>query len=65
MGILVQGQWREDELPTETDLAGAFPRSESQFRNRITADGTSGFKAEAGRYHLYIAYNCPFGAKAC
>src|SRR5713226_8503115 len=60
MGILVQGQWREEELPTETDSAGAFRRSESQFRNRITADGTSGFKAEPGRYHLYIAYNCPW-----
>jgi len=33
---------------------------ESQFRNFITADGSSGFKAEPGRYHLYIAYNCPW-----
>src|SRR6266849_2862902 len=60
MGILVQGQWREEELPTEMDSAGAFRRSESQFRNRITAEGTSGFTAEPGRYHLYIAYNCPW-----
>jgi len=60
VGILVQGHWHEEELPTETDSAGAFQRSESQFRNRITADGTSGFKAEPGRYHLYVAYNCPW-----
>ena len=33
---------------------------ESRFRDRITADGSSGFKAEAGRYHLYVAHNCPW-----
>ena len=43
----------------EIDPAGGFQRSNSQFRNRITADDSSGFKAEAGRYHLYVAYNCP------
>jgi putative glutathione S-transferase len=60
LGILFQGHWCEEELATETDSAGAFRRSESQFRNRITADGTSGFKAEPARYHLYVAYNCPW-----
>lgn len=33
---------------------------ESEFRNFITADGTSGFKAESGRYHLYVSHACPF-----
>jgi putative glutathione S-transferase len=60
MGILVDGQWREEELPSETDTAGAFQRSDSRFRDWITADGSSGFKAEPGRYHLYVAYNCPW-----
>ena len=60
MGILVNGHWSEEELPSETDAAGAFQRSDSSFRNRITADGSSGFKAEPGRYHLYVAYNCPW-----
>ena len=60
MGILVEGQWRDEELPAETGQGGDFQRSESQFRNWITADGSSGFKAEAGRYHLYIAHNCPW-----
>jgi glutathionyl-hydroquinone reductase len=60
MGILVEGQWREEELPAETDLVGGFRRSDSQFRHWITADGSSGFKAEAGRYHLYVASNCPW-----
>src|SRR5258708_1690192 len=60
MGILVEGQGRENELSAETDTPpGGFQRSNSQFRNRITADDSSGFKAEAGRYHLYVAYNCP------
>ncbi len=60
MGILVDGKWREEELSTETDTVGAFQRSDSRFRDWITADGSSGFKAEPGRYHLYAAYNCPW-----
>ena len=60
MGILVDGQWRDEELPAETGKAGNFQRVDSVFRDRITADGSSGFKAEAGRYHLYVAYTCPW-----
>jgi putative glutathione S-transferase len=60
MGVLIDGQWRDQELPTETGKAGEFQRADSSFRDRITADGSSGFKAEAGRYHLYIAHNCPW-----
>ena len=44
--------------PKPTPRRG-FQRSNSQLRNRITADASSGFKAEAGRYHPYLAYNCP------
>ena len=60
MGILIDGQWRDEELPQETGKAGNFQRIDSVFRDRITADGSSGFKAEAGRYHLYVAYTCPW-----
>jgi glutathionyl-hydroquinone reductase len=60
MGILVNGRWSEEELAAETDTTGAFQRSDSRFRDWITADGSSGFKAEPGRYHLYVAYNCPW-----
>ena len=35
----------------------------SIFRDRITADGSSGFKAEAGRYHLYVALICPWASR--
>jgi len=40
--------------------AGNFQRVDSVYRDRITADGSSGFPAEAGRYHLYVAYTCPW-----
>ena len=60
MGVLIEGQWRDEDLPQETGASGAFQRIDSRFRDRITADGSSGFKAEAGRYHLYVAYGCPW-----
>ena len=64
MGLLIQGAWRDEELPQETSGGGEFKRVESRFRDRITADGSSGFKAEAGRYHLYAAWNCPWAHRA-
>jgi len=42
---------------------GAFVRKASTFRNQITADGSSGFAAVAGRYHLYISYACPWASR--
>ncbi len=60
MGVLIDGQWRDEELPQERGQGGDFRRADSAFRDRITADGSSGFKAEAGRYHLYVAHGCPW-----
>jgi len=60
MGVLIDGEWRDGELPQETGAGGDFRRADSQFRDRITADGSSGFKAEPGRYHLYVAHGCPW-----
>jgi glutathionyl-hydroquinone reductase len=60
MGIVVDGKWRDEEFAEETSGVGEFRRKESHFRDRITADGSSGFKAEPGRYHLYVAYTCPW-----
>ena len=60
MGMLIDGQWRDEDPPAEIGKAGNFQRVDSAFRDRITADGSSGFKAEAGRYHLYVAYTCPW-----
>ena len=65
MGHLVDGQWREDR-PGATSTSGRFQRQETRFRDWITADGAPGpggtrsFKAEAGRYHLYVSYACPW-----
>ena len=60
MGVLIDGAWRDEELPQETGKTGEFKRADSRFRDRVTADGSSGFKAEAGRYHLYVAHACPW-----
>jgi glutathionyl-hydroquinone reductase len=60
MGILIDGKWSEEQLPEETGKGGDFRRADSIFRDRITADGSSGFAAEPGRYHLYVAHGCPW-----
>lgn len=39
-------------------------RQQSRFRDRVTADGSSGFRAEPGRYHLYVALACPWSHRA-
>jgi putative glutathione S-transferase len=59
MGLLVDGQWQDAWYPTEK-TGGRFVRQESSFRNWVTADGSSGYKAEAGRYHLYVSLACPW-----
>ena len=60
MGMLLDGIWRDQDPIAETGKVGNFQRVDSVFRNRITADGSSGLKAETGRYHLYVAYGCPW-----
>jgi putative glutathione S-transferase len=42
MGVLIDGTWRDGELPQETGAGGEFRRADSSFRDRITADGSSG-----------------------
>jgi len=65
MGLLVDGNWQDVWYDTQS-TGGRFERSASQFRNWITADGSKGpsgrggFPAEAGRYHLYVSYACPW-----
>ncbi len=58
MGVMVEGVWRSGGF--KTDEKGAFRRAETSFRDRITADGSSGFPAAAGRYHLYVSLACPW-----
>ncbi len=65
MGLLIDGQWHDKWYDTDSN-DGRFVRSEAQFRNWITADGgpgptgEGGFKAEPGRYHLYVSLACPW-----
>lgn len=63
MGMLVDGKWTDEDVRT-ISKDGAFQRPESSFRDRITADGSSGFKAEPGRYHLFVAHNCPWAHRS-
>ncbi|MEO8654855.1 MAG: glutathione S-transferase family protein [Ramlibacter sp.] len=58
-GYLEKGQWRDGWYDTRASH-GEFVRTTSAFRNRVTADGSSGYPAEAGRYHLYVSLACPW-----
>jgi len=64
MGLLIDGRWQQRGY--ENTPQGAFVRSESQFRNWITPEGVpgpsgrGGFRAEPGRYHLYVSLACPW-----
>ena len=65
MGLLVNGEWQDKWYDTKSN-GGKFIRQDSAFRNWITADGSpgpsgiGGFKAEAGRYHLFVSNACPW-----
>lgn len=59
MGYLQKGVWHDGWYNTRA-TGGEFVRTQSQFRGRVSADGASGFRAEAGRYHLYVSYACPW-----
>jgi putative glutathione S-transferase len=65
MGLLIDGTWHDRWYDTGS-TGGRFVRKDSQFRNWVTADGspgpsgTGGFRAEAGRYHLYVSLACPW-----
>jgi putative glutathione S-transferase len=57
-GIMVAGKWITNE--NKQNQSGEFHEIPTTFRDRITIDGSSGFKAEAGRYHLYVSLGCPW-----
>ena len=65
MGLLIDGEWHDQWYDTKS-TGGRFERKASSFRNWVTADGrpgptgTGGFRAEAGRYHLYVSLACPW-----
>ena len=66
MGQLIDGQWQGEDAARSTD---AFERQAASFRDWVTADGQPNddtphgartFPAEPGRYHLYVAWACPW-----
>ena len=58
MGMLVQGVWHDVWYDT-AKTGGAFVRKGSALCQRVTADGSSGFRAEQNRYHPYMSLACP------
>ncbi len=65
MGLLIKGEWHDQWYDTAV-TGGRFVREDAPFRNWITPDGRpgpsgqGGFKAQAGRYHLYVSLACPW-----
>lgn len=65
MGRLIDGIWSVEGIDVKS-TGGMFVRQDASFRNWITPDGAagptgeSGFKAESGRYHLYVSMACPW-----
>lgn len=70
LAMLVNGKWSAEWHPVQDkDAKGGFVRQISSFRNWVTPDGSAGptgdagFKAQAGRYHLYVALICPWASR--
>jgi putative glutathione S-transferase len=59
MGYLLKGVWHDGWYDT-AKTGGEFMRQDAVFRDRVTADGSSGFRAEPGRFHLYVSLACPW-----
>lgn len=65
MGLLIEGQWHDKWYDTKA-RGGKFERENANFRHWVTATGdpgptgVGGFKAEPGRYHLYVSLACPW-----
>lgn len=59
MGLLVDGEWKDQWYDTKS-TGGKFKRQDAAFRNWLSKDKDAEFPAEAGRYHLYVSYACPW-----
>jgi glutathionyl-hydroquinone reductase len=64
MGNMIDGNWHSADIRGAVEAE--FVRPQTVFRNCVTADGRpgptgeGGFKAERGRYHLYVSLACPW-----
>ncbi len=61
MGLLVDGKWQDEWY--KPDSKGRFVRPETSFRDWIRADGSGVAPPQAGRYHLYVSYACPWATR--
>lgn len=59
MGMMIDGEWHQG-WHNNKKTKGRYKRATTAFRNFVTADGSSEFKAERGRYHLYVSHACPW-----
>lgn len=70
MGRMIAGAWHTDDDLAATDATGEWHRAPSELRAWLTRDGSpgpggeEGFRAVPGRYHLYVAWNCPWAHRA-
>lgn len=63
MGLLVDGLWQDKWYDTREN-GGKFERQESKFRGAIGSEAGAQHPPESGRYHLYVAYACPWAHRA-
>jgi len=64
MGVMINGVYEVEDPGPDTTKAGQFERAKATLRHWITADGSTRFAPEPGRYHLYGAWNCPWAHRA-
>lgn len=62
MGVMIDGTYHADDPGPDTTEGGHFKRAEAKIRDWITPEGP--FAPEPGRYHLYVAWNCPWAHRA-
>ncbi|WP_223424474.1 glutathione S-transferase family protein [Tateyamaria pelophila] len=58
MGVMIEGTYHQDDPGPDSTRGGAYERAKSTLRDWITPTGP--FQAAPGRYHLFVAWNCPW-----
>ena len=53
----------QGQFPEEQTAGGEFQRQPDDFRDWVSADGSTGYPAFAGRYHLYVCLACPWASR--
>lgn len=62
MGVMINGKYHVDDPGPDTTEGGEFKRAEAKIRDWITADGP--YTPDPDRYHMYVAWNCPWAHRA-